>query len=163
MSAIQRRFEAEATKLRETRSGAGCESRSRTVVNVPLLRVTPCKPLRRIRRATRFGPTSVPERRAQRASAERRRSLGTNDESRGSAPRLHGRSARAPTSDASLVPNTRWRRRPACGTSWRFGAWPGASSRTRTPRRRRAGLLRKPGRGFFQYFLLFAKDAHLAL
>ena len=60
------------------------------------------------------------------------------------------------------MPSTRWRRLPACGTSWRFGAWPGASSRTRTPRRRRAGLLRKPGRGFFQDLLLFAQHPILA-
>src|SRR5439155_6021348 len=57
---------------------------------------------------------------------------------------------------------TRWRRTPARGTSWRLRTWPGSPSRTRTPPGRRAGLLCKPGRGFFQDLLLFAKHAVLA-
>ncbi len=59
-SATQSRSGPSATKLRETRSGASRASQSRTVVNIPLRHVTPCKPPARISRATRFRLTCVP-------------------------------------------------------------------------------------------------------
>ena len=45
--------------------------------------------------------------------------------------------------------STRWRRRPALGTSWPPDDGPDSPSRARRPPRYRAGLPSKPGRGFF--------------
>ena len=60
MSATQSLFGPSALKYRSTRSGAGLESASRMVVQVPLRRLTPCKPAAFISRATRLRPTWTP-------------------------------------------------------------------------------------------------------
>ena len=58
--------------------------------------------------------------------------------------------------------STRWRTRPALGTSWPPDNGPDSSSRARRPPRYRAGLPSEPGRDFSWYLALFAKRAVLA-
>src|SRR5207237_798656 len=60
MSATQSRSGPVALKSRSTRSGAGRASRSRTVVWMPLRRLTPAKPSVRMSRATRLRPMWTP-------------------------------------------------------------------------------------------------------
>ena len=60
MSATQSRSGASAVKSRSTRSGAARVRASRTVVRVPLRRLMPLKPARRINLAIRLRPTAWP-------------------------------------------------------------------------------------------------------
>ena len=139
-----------AMKLRSTRSGAW-RPPSRTVVVTNLRRLTPARPACRINRATRLRPTRMPlggqlGMNARRTvGAVRGRVCGT-DLGRSASHRLR----RAATAAASPTHNSRWRRHPAAGTSWRSDsvAWfsltnrnPSLGSRS-SPERTRPRLLR---------------------
>ena len=157
MSATHSRSGASAVKSRSTRSGAARARASRTVVRVPLRRLMPLKPARRINLAIRFGPQRSLERRARHGCGVRHRFLARCDGYRGCDRAVPHRSGHGPTVPGPATRSTRWWRPPAAGTSWRRDTWPGWLPRTRRPGRDRAGCLREPVRGFCQYLAFLAQ------
>ena len=129
----------------------------RIVVRVPLRRLMPLKPARRINLAIRLQPTAWPRSTSPAWMRGAPQVPREGDGSRGydrAAPR---RSRRGPMAPDRATHSTRWWRPLAAGTSWRRDTWPGWLSRTRRPGRDRAGCLREPGRGSCQHLTLLAQ------
>ena len=81
-------------------------------------------------------------------SSARRTCPATRCESPGSSRATLHPTPRGPTGHAPATHSSRWRRRPAVGTSWQPVVNPGSPSRIGRLRWYRLGLPSEPGRGF---------------